>query len=180
MTTIRINISAIATWVRIVIGPGPTSVHMRRRRLPVRLAGQGLSVQARSSTSPIPSSPSTIPMPRDGVKHSFSMPSTCSWTSQFCTMMAHQPCWPPSTNKRSRIGGSFIFYIIFPNDEARIHIIEDVIPLFNIKLTVRVPHTVESVRCVPQNLDVDFIIEEGEVICTIPKLEGHQMIELAW
>ena len=61
-----------------------------------------------------------------------------------------------------------------------IDIIEDVIPLFNIKLTVRVPHTVESVRCVPQNLDVDFIIEEGEVICTIPKLEGHQMIELAW
>lgn len=59
-----------------------------------------------------------------------------------------------------------------------IDIIEDVIPLYHIGLTVRVPHTMETVRCVPQNEDIDFIIEDG-CVCTVPKLEGHQMIELA-
>jgi len=57
-------------------------------------------------------------------------------------------------------------------------VIEDVIPIFNVKASVRVPRKVKSVVCVPQQVPLPFEQAGGRVEFTLPKLDGHQMIAL--
>jgi hypothetical protein len=57
-------------------------------------------------------------------------------------------------------------------------IIEDVIPLFDLALSVKVPRMVKSVECVPERTLLDFVQKDGRVEFTLPKLEGHQIIAL--
>jgi hypothetical protein len=59
-----------------------------------------------------------------------------------------------------------------------IDVIEDVIPLYNIKLSVRIPQPVKQVVCVPENILLAFELKEDRVEFTVPKIEGHQMIAL--
>ena len=56
--------------------------------------------------------------------------------------------------------------------------IEDVIPLFDVKASVKVPRKVSQVQCVPDGERLDFDQTNGRVAFTLPKLQGHQMIEL--
>ncbi len=60
-------------------------------------------------------------------------------------------------------------------------VVEDVIPLYDLTLTVRPPKAVSAVRLVPGG-DVLKMEDDGVggVRFTVPKLEGHQMVELAW
>jgi len=57
-------------------------------------------------------------------------------------------------------------------------VIEDVIPIFNIKVSVKVPRKVKEVVCVPEQEPLDFKQQADRVKFTLPKLEGHQMITL--
>ncbi|MEM1580921.1 MAG: beta-galactosidase trimerization domain-containing protein [Candidatus Bathyarchaeia archaeon] len=57
-------------------------------------------------------------------------------------------------------------------------IIEDVIPLFNLRISVRIPKRVEEVTCVPEEDPLDFKVNNNRVEFTLPKLEGHQMVAL--
>lgn len=57
-------------------------------------------------------------------------------------------------------------------------IIEDVIPLYNLKASVRVPQKVREVVAVPQNMSIAFEQKGGRVEFTLPKLDGHQIIAL--
>ena len=59
-------------------------------------------------------------------------------------------------------------------------IIEDVIPLHELKLSVKLDEQVKSVTCVPENQPLDFTEVDGRIEFTLPKLTGHQMIELAY
>jgi len=62
---------------------------------------------------------------------------------------------------------------------AAFDVIEDVIPLHEVGVSVRVPGKVASVTCVPGGAELEFR-EEGERICfVLPKLEGYQVICLA-
>lgn len=60
-----------------------------------------------------------------------------------------------------------------------IDVIEDVIPLYDVKVSVRVPQEVRAVTRVPEGQGLSFKIEDGRVEFVLPRLEGHQMIELA-
>jgi hypothetical protein len=60
----------------------------------------------------------------------------------------------------------------------KIDIIEDVIPLYDLELSVRLPGPVRSVCLVPQRKHLSFHTEAERVVFTVPKIEGHQMIEL--
>ena len=66
------------------------------------------------------------------------------------------------------------------NRAARLSVIEEVIPLFNTQVSVKIPNTVSSVACVPQQELLEFEQEGDRVEFTLPKLEGHQMIALNW
>ncbi|MCX8170881.1 MAG: beta-galactosidase trimerization domain-containing protein [Candidatus Bathyarchaeota archaeon] len=57
-------------------------------------------------------------------------------------------------------------------------IIEDLIPIFNVRVSVRVPKKVEKVMLVPEEAPLDFKVKDNRVEFTIPKVEGHQMVAL--
>ncbi len=59
-----------------------------------------------------------------------------------------------------------------------IDIVEDVIPLYNLPVSVRSDHPIRRVACVPQNAEVSFTQRDGRVEFTIPVIAGHQMVEL--
>jgi len=57
-------------------------------------------------------------------------------------------------------------------------IIEDVIPLYDTAVSVRVPGIVKSVVAVPQGEALPFEMHGGRVEFVVPSIDGHQMIEL--
>jgi hypothetical protein len=58
-------------------------------------------------------------------------------------------------------------------------IIEDVIPLHDVKVRLKTSKNVKSVRLVPQKENIDFEFNNGAVQFIIPKVNGHQMVEIA-
>ena len=61
-----------------------------------------------------------------------------------------------------------------------IDVIEDVIPLHDLELGLRVESPVVAARLVPEGAQVVFENESGEVRLQVDRLTGHQMIELAF
>ncbi|NLA59130.1 MAG: beta-galactosidase [Firmicutes bacterium] len=61
-----------------------------------------------------------------------------------------------------------------------IDIIEDVIPLYNLEVAVKVPAEVKSVTCVPEMRPLEFELLDGTLRFTLDKVHGHQMIEIAF
>jgi len=59
-------------------------------------------------------------------------------------------------------------------------VIEDVIPLHELNVSVKVPGPVRSVRRVPDGEGLDFRQDGGRVDFLLPRLEGHAMVELAF
>ncbi len=57
--------------------------------------------------------------------------------------------------------------------------VRDVIPVHDTQLTVDVSRQVEQVRLVPQCTDLAFAeTADGKITCTVPVIDGHQMLEL--
>jgi hypothetical protein len=57
-----------------------------------------------------------------------------------------------------------------------IDIIEDVIPLYEVKLSVKSPRKVEAVTLVPEQTSLTYKQKENRIEFVVPKLVGHQMI----
>ena len=61
---------------------------------------------------------------------------------------------------------------------AKLEIIEDVIPVHDIQVSVRVPRRVARVACCPAGDSLAFT-EQGETVTfTVPRVAGHQMVAL--
>lgn len=67
-----------------------------------------------------------------------------------------------------------------PIRRSQIDIIEDVIPIYNIALSIRDDHSIKSVRLVPNNTELEFNVSDGRIEFTVPEINGHQMIEMAY
>ncbi|HEX4933672.1 MAG TPA: hypothetical protein VFV33_10870, partial [Gemmatimonadaceae bacterium] len=63
---------------------------------------------------------------------------------------------------------------------ADFDVIEDVIPLFDLGLDLRAPGRVVSVTAVPRQHRLPFQQRAGRVTFRIPRLDGHQMIAIAF
>ena len=61
---------------------------------------------------------------------------------------------------------------------ADIDIIEDIIPLYNIKVSIKAEGSVSSVRCVPQGDELEFQARDGRIEFVVPEVYGHQMVEI--
>jgi hypothetical protein len=61
-----------------------------------------------------------------------------------------------------------------------IDIIEDVIPLYQLEISLKNPRQVMKLRLVPQEVEIPFAQENGRVHFTVPKLVGHQMVEIQY
>jgi hypothetical protein len=59
-------------------------------------------------------------------------------------------------------------------------VIEDVIPLHELHVSLAVGRAVSRVSCVPENLALNFVQGAGRLDFILPRLAGHQIIEIAW
>jgi hypothetical protein len=64
--------------------------------------------------------------------------------------------------------------------DAAVEIIEDIVPLYNVKCVIRVPEKIAAVKFAPSGAALEYSQEGGEVTFTVPKFKCHQMIELAF
>ena len=55
-------------------------------------------------------------------------------------------------------------------------IIEDVIPIYNIRVSVKLPMKVNSVTLVPQNAAIPFKLHNQRIEFDLKEVKGHQMI----
>jgi len=56
--------------------------------------------------------------------------------------------------------------------------VEDIIPIYDVRVSVRVEEEIAAVNLVPDVEPIDFAQAEGRVEFVIPKIHGHQMVEL--
>jgi hypothetical protein len=57
-------------------------------------------------------------------------------------------------------------------------VVEDVIPLYNLPVSIQVAEPVTRVACVPQGESLSFTQEDGRVRFTVLNLTGYQVIEV--
>lgn len=64
----------------------------------------------------------------------------------------------------------------------KMEIVEDVIPLYDINVTLCLGEPVKEIRLVPEGKKIEYISDEeaGKVFFTIPKINGHEMIEISY
>lgn len=61
-----------------------------------------------------------------------------------------------------------------------IDIIEEVIPLYNVKISLKSVKAIQGIFCVPQGKVIDFESKDGRVEFVIPLVNGHQMIAVKY
>ena len=61
---------------------------------------------------------------------------------------------------------------------AEFDIVEDVIPLFDVTVSVRSPGRIKAARLVPDGRDLEVRRRRGRAEFTVPEVRGHQMVEL--
>jgi hypothetical protein len=59
-------------------------------------------------------------------------------------------------------------------------VVEDIIPLHNLKISLNLPKKVNSAKLVPEDNNIKISSEGKKIALFVPKLEGHQMIELSY
>ncbi|MFA5342190.1 MAG: beta-galactosidase trimerization domain-containing protein, partial [Clostridia bacterium] len=59
-------------------------------------------------------------------------------------------------------------------------VIEDVIPLYKIKINLNLPKKIKNIKIVPEEKPVKFSIKGNKVSFTLDKLEGHCMVSLEY
>jgi len=57
-----------------------------------------------------------------------------------------------------------------------IDIVEDVIPLYDVDVKVKLPLKPEKVYCAPQGRQLDFEYADGYVRVVVPEVNGHEMV----
>lgn len=79
---------------------------------------------------------------------------------------------------KNRLVAHFLHYIPMQRG-LEFQTLEEVIPLYDIEAEIEMKQNVASVNLVPKNKPLDFTQENGKLKFVLPKLEGHQMVEIA-
>jgi hypothetical protein len=61
-----------------------------------------------------------------------------------------------------------------------VELIEDIVPLHDVAVRVRLPRRIRSVRLVPEDVTLAFEQRDGALEFIVPRVECHQMIELSY
>jgi len=78
-----------------------------------------------------------------------------------------------------RQGKRTIVHLLYYSPERRtpnLDIVEDVIPLHDLSLSLKLPTKPRRVQLVPQCQDLPFVYSRGRVEVTVPRVAGHAMI----
>lgn len=79
------------------------------------------------------------------------------------------------TNQKNR----YIVHLLYASPVKRgndVEVIEDILPLYNISLSVKIPEKAKNVYIAPQREKLQFEQRENFVYTVVPKIENHQMI----
>lgn len=60
----------------------------------------------------------------------------------------------------------------------QIDIIEDVIPVYDVPVSICADNAIQSVKLAPGGDTIDFRVSKGRLEFTVPSVNGRQMIEL--
>ena len=84
-----------------------------------------------------------------------------------------------SSRRHNRLVLHLLHYI--PIRRSRqIDIIEDVIPVYDVPVSVCVDNAIQSVKLAPEGEPLDFRVAGGRLEFTVPRVQGHQIIELSY
>lgn len=61
-----------------------------------------------------------------------------------------------------------------------IDILEDIIPLYQVGISLKTPWMVENIKLVPQQEIIPFQVANDRTLFDLPKLVGHQMVEITF
>lgn len=81
----------------------------------------------------------------------------------------------------TRQEGRLVLHLLYASPVRRgqgVEVIEDIIPLYNIKVELRTEKRVRGIWLEPQHEEVSFVQEGDAVRFTVPRLENHQMAVL--
>lgn len=68
----------------------------------------------------------------------------------------------------------------FQGQRNRIEVIEDIVPLYQVEVSVRTEHPVKRVCLVPQKEELAFAENNGMVSYIVPKVDCHQMVAIEY
>jgi len=88
-----------------------------------------------------------------------------------------------ATLNEQREEGRWVLHLLYYVPERRCEefdVIEDVVPLHDVPVSVRVDRAVREVQCVPAGEELSFDQEAGRVQFTVPVVRGHQMVSLSF
>ena len=75
-----------------------------------------------------------------------------------------------------------IVHLLYYSAERRtpeLDIVEEVIPLFNVPISLQSERAPSGVRLVPEGAPLEFSWQQGRVSFTVPEVRGHAMIEIS-
>lgn len=58
----------------------------------------------------------------------------------------------------------------------KIEVIEDIVPLYNVKVELRLPKKVRAVTLVPQEIEIPYEYKDDTICYTVPEVYCHQMV----
>ncbi|HEX2950288.1 MAG TPA: beta-galactosidase trimerization domain-containing protein, partial [Armatimonadota bacterium] len=95
------------------------------------------------------------------------------------TLQTNLPAQGIQTVMRQEHEGRTIVHLLYASPARRgqgIEVIEDLIPLREVSVTLRVDHEPQRVYLAPQGTELPFNVHEGILTTTVPEMVCHQMV----
>ena len=95
------------------------------------------------------------------------------------TLVTNLPAQGLQTVQRQQAEGRTVVHLLYANPIRRgdkIEVIEDLIPINNVTMELRVADSPKRVYLAPQDTDLPFTLEGGVLKATVPTLLCHQMV----
>lgn len=99
------------------------------------------------------------------------------------TLTTNLPAQGVVTLTEQKKESRYVNHLLYASPVKRgngIEVIEDILPVYEVKVSVKVPHTVRKVYLAPQMEEITFKQEGDTVSYTVPKMECHQMVVLQY
>ncbi len=81
-----------------------------------------------------------------------------------------------AVNRQGKRTVAHVLYFPAERRAEKLDLIEDIVPLYNLKLAVKLPQAPGKVYLAPEGVPLVFTYEDGYVNVTLPELHGHAMI----
>ena len=74
----------------------------------------------------------------------------------------------------------YVFHAAYasPIQRGRASVIEDIVPIYQVRVEINLPKAVKRVRLVPAREEIPFEQKNGRLAFTIPCVNGHQSVEI--